>query len=98
MFERFTDRARKVMALANQEAQYLNHEWVDTEHILIGLTKEGSGRGARAIRELDVDLQRIRLEVQKRITSGPPVVSMGILPNTPRAKVVIEFAMEESRA
>src|SRR6266496_3503739 len=56
MFERFTDRARKVMALANQEAQRLNHEYIGTEHILLGLVKEGSGVGANVLRNLEVDL------------------------------------------
>ena len=55
MFERFTDRARKVMALANQEAQRFNHEYIGTEHILLGLVKEGSGVGANVLKNLDVD-------------------------------------------
>ena len=58
MFERFTDRARKVMALANQEAQRFNHEYIGTEHILLGLVKEGSGVGANVLKNLDVDLRR----------------------------------------
>ncbi|MHC4194872.1 MAG: Clp protease N-terminal domain-containing protein, partial [Planctomycetota bacterium] len=56
MFERFTDRARKVMALANQEAQRFNHEYIGTEHILLGLVKEGSGVGATVLKNLDVDI------------------------------------------
>ena len=65
MFERFTDRARKVMALANQEAQRFNHEYIGTEHILLGLVKEGSGVGANVLKNLDVDLRKVRLEVEK---------------------------------
>ena len=97
MFERFTDRARKVMALANQEAQRFNHEYIGTEHILLGLVKEGSGVGANVLKNLDVDLRKVRLEVEKLVHSGPEMVTMGKLPQTPRAKKVIEYAIEEAR-
>src|SRR5471032_1055633 len=97
MFERFTDRARKVMALANQEAQRFNHEYIGTEHILLGLVKEGSGVGANVLKNLDVDLRKVRLEVEKLEKSGPDMVTMGKLPQTPRAKKVIEYAIEEAR-
>ncbi|MCK4659950.1 MAG: ATP-dependent Clp protease ATP-binding subunit [Phycisphaerae bacterium] len=97
MFERFTDRARKVMALANQEAQRFNHEYIGTEHILLGLVKEGSGVGANVLKSLEVDLRKVRLEVEKLVNSGPDMVTMGKLPQTPRAKKVIEFAIEEAR-
>ncbi|MCC5828199.1 MAG: ATP-dependent Clp protease ATP-binding subunit [Phycisphaeraceae bacterium] len=97
MFERFTDRARKVMALANQEAQRFNHEYIGTEHILLGLVKEGSGVGANVLKHLEVDLRKVRLEVEKLVKSGPDMVTMGRLPQTPRAKKVIEFAIEEAR-
>jgi ATP-dependent Clp protease ATP-binding subunit ClpC len=97
MFERFTDRARKVMALANQEAQRLDHEHIGTEHILLGLVKEGSGVGANVLKNLDVDLRKVRLEVEKLVKSGPDMVAMGKLPQTPRAKKVIEYAIEEAR-
>ena len=97
MFERFTDRARKVMALANQEAQRFNHEYIGTEHCLLGLVKEGSGVGANVLKNLDVDLRKVRLEVEKLVKSGPDMVTMGKLPQTPRAKKVIEYAIEEAR-
>ncbi len=97
MFERFTDRARKVMALANQEAQRFNHEYVGTEHILLGLVKEGQGVAANVLHNLGIDLKKIRLEVEKIVKSGPDMVTMGKLPQTPRAKKVIEFAIEEAR-
>lgn len=97
MFERFTDRARKVMALANQEAQRFNHEYIGTEHILLGLVKEGSGVGANVLKNLDIDLRKVRLEVEKLVKSGPDMVTMGKLPQTPRAKKVIEYAIEEAR-
>lgn len=97
MYERFTDRARKVMQLANQEAQRFNHEYIGTEHILLGLVKEGSGVAANVLKNLDVDLRKIRLEVEKIVQSGPDMVTMGKLPQTPRAKKVIEYSMEEAR-
>ena len=71
MYERFTDRARKVMQLANQEAQRFNHEYIGTEHILLGLVKEGSGVAANVLKNLDIDLRKIRLEVEKIVQHGP---------------------------
>src|SRR5215207_3374315 len=97
MFERFTDRARKVMQLANQEAQRFNHEYIGTEHVLLGLVKEGSGVAANVLKNLDVDLRKIRNEVEKIVQAGPEMVTMGKLPQTPRAKKVIEYAIEEAR-
>lgn len=97
MFERFTDRARKVMALANQEAQRFNHEYIGTEHILLGLLKEGSGVGANVLKNLGVNLGKARREVERLVKTGPEPVTMGKLPQTPRAKRVIEYATEESR-
>jgi ATP-dependent Clp protease ATP-binding subunit ClpC len=97
MYERFTDRARKVMQLANQEAQRFNHEYIGTEHVLLGLIKEGSGVAANVLKNLDIDLRKIRMEVEKLVQSGPDMVTMGKLPQTPRAKKVIEYSMEEAR-
>jgi ATP-dependent Clp protease ATP-binding subunit ClpA len=97
MYERFTDRARKVMQLANQEAQRLHHEYIGTEHILLGLVKEGSGVAANVLKNLDIDLRKIRSEIDKSIQMGPDVVTMGTLPQTPRAKKVIEYTVEEAR-
>ena len=97
MFERFTDRARKVFALANQEAQRFNHEYIGTEHILIGLTKEGSGVGCATLRNLGIDVNKARVEVEKLVRSGPDMVTFGKLPQTPRAKKVVEFAIEAAR-
>ena len=86
------------MQLANQEAQRFNHEYIGTEHILLGLIKEGSGVAANVLKNLDVDLRKIRLEVEKLVQSGPDMVTMGKLPQTPRAKKVIEYSMEEARS
>ena len=98
MYERFTDRGRKVMQLANQEAQRLNHEYIGTEHILLGLAKEGSGVAAHVLKNLDVDLRKVRQEVEKIALCGPEDVTlMNKLPPTPKAKKVIEYAVEEAR-
>jgi ATP-dependent Clp protease ATP-binding subunit ClpC len=97
MYERFTERAKKVLELADQEAKRFNHEFIGTEHILLGLVKEGSGVAANVLKNMDVDLKKIRLEVEKLVQSGPEMVTMGKLPHTPRAKKVIEYSIEEAR-
>ncbi|MBN1553534.1 MAG: AAA family ATPase, partial [Phycisphaerae bacterium] len=97
MFERFTERARKVMALANQEAQRFNHEYIGTEHVLLGLVKEGTGVGANVLKNLGVELHKVRMEVEKLVKAGPDMVTMGKLPRTPRAKKVVEYSIEEAR-
>ncbi|MEW6072798.1 MAG: ATP-dependent Clp protease ATP-binding subunit [Planctomycetota bacterium] len=96
MFDRFTDRAKKVMNLARQEAQRFNHEYLGTEHILLGLVQEGSGVAANVLRNMQIDLSKIRTEVEKLVNSGPSMVTMGQLPFTPRAKKVLELSMEEA--
>jgi ATP-dependent Clp protease ATP-binding subunit ClpC len=96
MFDRFTDRARKVMNLAKTEAQRLNHEYIGTEHILLGLIHEGSGVAANVLRNMGIDLRRIRSEIEKMVKGNPTLVSMGQLPFTPRAKRVLELSMEEA--
>lgn len=97
MYERYTDRARKVMQLANQEAQRFNHEYVDTEHVLLGLMREGSGVAANVLKNLDVDFRKVREGVENLVQSGPDMVTMGKLPQTPRAKKIDEYAREEAR-
>src|SRR5687767_11280478 len=96
MYERFTDRARKVMQLANQEAMKFNHEYIGTEHILLGLVQEGSGVAANVLKNMNIDLEKIRHEVEKIVKTGPSMVTMGQLPFTPRAKKVLELSMEEA--
>jgi len=96
MFDRFTDRAKKVMNLARQEAQRFNHEYLGTEHILLGLVQEGSGVAANVLRQMSIDLSKIRSEVEKLVKTGPSMVTMGQLPFTPRAKKVLELSMEEA--
>lgn len=96
MFDRFTDRARKVMALARKEAQRFNHDFIGTEHILLGLIQEGSGVAANVLKNLGVEIEKIRREIEKNVQSGPSMVTMGQLPFTPRAKKVLELSMEEA--
>ena len=97
MYERFTDRARKVFQLANQEAQRLNHEYIGTEHILLGLIKEGSGVAAHVLKTLDLDLRKMRLEIEKLVKCGPDMITMGKMPQTPRTKMIVEEAMIAAR-
>ena len=85
------------MQLANQEAQRFNHEYVGTEHLLLGLIKDGTGIAANVLKNLDIDLRKIRHEVEKLVRSGPDTVTMGRLPQSPRSKKVLEYAVEEAR-
>ncbi len=95
MFEKFTERARKVMSLARQEAQRLNSEFIGTEHILLGIIQEGGGVAAKVLKNLNVDLKRIRQEIERLISPATsPTVTLGQLPFSPRAKRVIELAGE----
>jgi len=99
MYERFTDRARKVMQLANQEAQRFNHEFISPFHILLGLIKEGSGVACNVLKNFSIDLRVVRLELEKRVECGPggDQVVMGKLPHTLAAKSAIDFAIEEAK-
>jgi ATP-dependent Clp protease ATP-binding subunit ClpC len=97
MFERFTERARKVMSLARQEAQRMNSEFIGSEHVLMGIIQEGGGVAAKVLKALQADLKRIREETDKLITpSSSPTVTLGQLPFSPRCKHVIEIAGEEA--
>ncbi len=97
MYERFTDRARKVMQLANDEAIFLNHEHIGTEHIMLGLAKEDFGVATIVLKNLGIDSQQIRDEVMGIVQSGPDIVTTSKLPQSPRAKNVIKYSMEECR-
>lgn len=97
MFEKFTERARKVMSLARQEAQRLNSETIGTEHILLGIIQEGGGVAAKVLKNLNVDLKRLRQEIEKLVTpSTSPTVTLGQLNFSVRAKHVIELAEESA--
>jgi ATP-dependent Clp protease ATP-binding subunit ClpC len=98
MFDNFTERARKVLGLARQEAQKFNHEYIGTEHILLGLILEGSGVAANVLRNMEIDLRKIRLEIEKLVQQGSQMVTApGKLPFTPRAKRVIDLAKAEAQ-
>jgi ATP-dependent Clp protease ATP-binding subunit ClpC len=84
------------MHFARQEAMKFNHEYIGTEHILLGLVQEGSGVAANVLKNMTVDLEKIRHEVEKIVKTGPSMVTMGQLPFTPRAKKVLELSMEEA--
>src|SRR5215207_5119197 len=97
MFERFTDRARRVVVLAQEEARHLDHNYIGTEHILLGLIHEGEGVAARALTALDISLEAVRSQVREIIGQGesPPT---GHIPFTPRAKKVLELSLREALA
>jgi len=96
MFGRFTERAQQVLVLAQEEAKRLNHNFIGTEHLLLGLVREGSGIAARALQNMAVDLNRVRQEVERITPKGEKIIQQGIS-YTPRAKRVVELAIEESQ-
>jgi ATP-dependent Clp protease ATP-binding subunit ClpA len=95
MFERFTDRARRVVVLAQEEARMLNHNYVGTEHILLGLIHEGDGVAAKALESLGISLEAVRAQVEEIIGQGQQIPS-GHIPFTPRAKKVMELSLREA--
>jgi ATP-dependent Clp protease ATP-binding subunit ClpA len=95
MFERFTDRARRVVVLAQEEARMLNHNYIGTEHILLGLIHEGEGVAAKALESLGISLEAVRQQVEEIIGQGQQAPS-GHIPFTPRAKKVLELALREA--
>ena len=97
MFNRFTERARKVVVLAKEEAKRFNHNHIGTEHLLLGLVKEAEGVASAVLQNLGLSLDMIRLEVEKLVQTGPSTVVSGDIPFTPKAKKVIELAMDEAR-
>ena len=95
MFERFTDRARRVVVLAQDEARMLNHNQIGTEHILLGLIREGEGVAAKALEALDISLEAVRAQVEEIIGRGQQAPT-GHIPMTPRAKKVLELSLREA--
>src|SRR6201987_4463189 len=95
MFERFTDRARRVVVLAQEEARMLNHNYIGTEHILLGLIHEGEGVAAKALEWLGISLEAVRQQVEEIIGQGQQAPS-GHIPFTPRAKKVLELSLREA--
>jgi ATP-dependent Clp protease ATP-binding subunit ClpC len=96
MFERFTDRARRAVALAQEEANRLNHNYIGTEHILLGLIREGDGVAAKALESLSISLDAARQQVEEIVGPGQQAPS-GHIPFTPRAKKVLELSLRESQ-
>ncbi|MBR0225464.1 MAG: ATP-dependent Clp protease ATP-binding subunit [Thermoguttaceae bacterium] len=97
-YERFTARAKNAMKHAHAEALRFNHEYIGTEHILLGLIKEGSGVAAEVLKKMGVDLRNARLEVEKLVKTGTDVLAVGRLPNSPQAKRAIERAVEQAQS
>src|SRR6201987_5214016 len=95
MFERFTDRARRVVVLAQEEARMLHHGYVGTEHLLLGLIHEGEGVAAKALESLGITLDAVRQQVKEIIGRGQQAPS-GHIPFTPRAKKVLELSLREA--
>jgi ATP-dependent Clp protease ATP-binding subunit ClpA len=97
MFDRYTDRSRKVMGFARQEAERFNHDYIGTEHILLGLLADHNGVAITALQGLGVNLERARVEVLKLVKHGPEIAPVGQLPFTPRAKKVLEYTADSAK-
>src|SRR3569832_1325371 len=97
MSNRFTERAQRVILIAQEEAKRLNHDYVGTEHILLGLIALGEGVAAQVLANLGVDPRRVRSEIEKIVGTGDNVMLLGEIPFTPRAKKVLEYAVEEAQ-
>jgi len=100
MFERFTDRGRKVMSLANEQARRFGHKQIGTEYILLGLLTEGTGTGATILKNRGVDIEAMPAEIEQilKLKGEPQPPAEGKIPGTPHAVKVIEYAIEEARA
>jgi ATP-dependent Clp protease ATP-binding subunit ClpC len=96
LFERFTDRARRVVVLAQEEAGLLEHNYIGTEHILLGLIREDEGVAAKALESMGISLVAVRAEVEEIIGPGGGTSSSGPIPFTPRAKAVLELSLREA--
>jgi len=97
MFERFTDRARRAVVWAQEEARTLNHDFIGTEHILLGLIREGQGVAAKALESFGVSMEAVRQRVEDIVPPGQVEVRTGHIPFTPRAKKVLELSLSEAK-
>ncbi len=97
MFERFTERARQVIVLAQDEARTLGHQYIGTEHLLLGLLREEEGLAARVLDSLNVTIEEARAQVEQIVGRGPGQAETGQIPFTPRAKHVLELALREEQ-
>ena len=98
MFERFTERARKVIILAREEAIRLGHNFVGTEHLLLGLIREGDGLAVAILKKLNVNISAVKAEIEKIVSAGSEFSPAGEIPFTPQAKKVLEYAISEARS
>src|SRR5580700_4894805 len=98
MMSDFTPRAHQVLALARKEAERFNHNYVGTEHLLLGLIKLGQGVAVNVLQRMGLDLESVRMEVEKLVGSHPETNMMGIIPHTPRVKKVLALAGKEAKA
>jgi len=96
MFQRFTDRARRVVVFAQDEARGLNHNWISTEHLLLAVIREGHGVGAKALESMQISLDAARQQVEVIIGRGQEPVRYGHIPFTPRAKKLLEMSLREA--
>ena len=94
----FTPRAQQVLALARKEADRFNHNYVGTEHLLLGLIKLGQGVAVNVLQKMGLDLETVRMEVEKQVGSGPETKMVGNIPYTPRVKKVLALAGKEAKA
>jgi ATP-dependent Clp protease ATP-binding subunit ClpC len=94
----FTPRAQQVLALARKEADRFNHNYVGTEHLLLGLIKLGQGVAVNVLQKMGLDLETVRMEVEKQVGSGPETKMVGNVPYTPRVKKVLALAGKEAKA
>ena len=97
MNDRFTERVRKVLFLARDEASRLQHEYIGTEHLLLGIVREGEGIAAKVLKTMGLDFDQIRIAVEKLVSATGGTVMIGEIPFTPRGKTVLELAVEEAR-
>ena len=98
MFKRFTERARRIIILAREEAEHYRHEYLGTEHILLGVLKDGGGVAIEVLHKMGVDIKNAREKVEKSLPQSSSVVNIGDIPFTSRAKKVLEYSVEEARA
>ena len=97
MFERFTERARRVIILAREEAGRFRHDFVGTEHILLGLIRDGEGIATAVLQRLGLRLETVKAEVERALAGFPKTLTFGEVPFTPQAKRVLELSIEEAR-
>jgi ATP-dependent Clp protease ATP-binding subunit ClpC len=97
MFEKFTDRGRKIIILAREEAERHQNDYLGTEHLVLALLREGDGVALAVIKKMGLSVEQIRLEVERNLPSGSNTMTFGEIPFTPRVKKVIEYAVEEAK-